>query len=124
MKNKLSTPAGGGLVYSTEGGRMCPTCRKPVTQCACKAAGSAAPRGDGVVRVSLETKGRGGKAVTVVKGLALDAQSLEAEGKRLRSACGAGGTVKDGVVEVQGDHCARVIALLAANGWTVKRAGG
>jgi translation initiation factor 1 len=115
---------GSGLVYSTEGGRMCPACRRPVADCICKAAAPAAPRGDGIVRVSRETKGRGGKAVTLVRGLDLDAEALAALGKRLRAACGAGGTVKDGVLEVQGDHCERVMETLAKEGWTVKRAGG
>ena len=113
----------GGLVYSTEGGRMCPGCRRPLAACSCKA--SAAPAGDGVVRVSRESKGRGGKTVTLVRGLALDAQALATLGKRLRSACGSGGTVKDGVIEIQGDHAERVIALLQADGiGPVKRAGG
>ena len=62
MKNKLSGLASlGGLVYSTESGRMCPDCRHPVAQCTGKAQ-AALPQGDGVVRVSRETKGRGGKA--------------------------------------------------------------
>lgn len=122
MKNKLST---GGLVYSTEAGRMCPVCRQPVAQCTCKAAAAAAPAGDGVVRVSRETKGRGGKAVTLVKGVALGAEALTALGKQLKAACGSGGTVKDGVIEIQGDHVERVVAALKAQGHThVKRAGG
>lgn len=112
----------GGLVYSTDAGRMCPTCRQPVAQCLCKA--PAAPTGDGVVRVSRETKGRGGKAVTVVKGVLLDAGALGELGKQLKTAYGTGGTVKDGVIEVQGDHCERVMQLLKAQGYTVKRAGG
>ena len=124
MKNKLSGLASlGGLVYSTEAGRMCPDCRQPVAQCTCKAQ-AALPQGDGVVRVSRETKGRGGKAVTLVKGVLLDAAGLAALGKTLKNACGSGGTVKDGVIEVQGDHCERVIELLKAQGHTVKRAGG
>jgi translation initiation factor 1 len=113
----------GGLVYSTDSGRMCPTCRRPVADCACKAA-AAPPAGDGIVRVSRETKGRGGKAVTLVRGVPLAGEALAALGKRLRSACGAGGTVKDGVIEVQGDHAERLVELLAAQGWRVKRAGG
>jgi translation initiation factor 1 len=117
-------PFAGGLVYSTDAGRMCPTCRRPTSACACRARTSAAPAGDGVVRVSRETKGRGGKAVTLVRGLPLKTDALEALGKRLRTACGAGGTLKDGVLEVQGDHAERVVALLQADGWTVKRAGG
>jgi translation initiation factor 1 len=113
----------GGLVYSTEGGRMCPQCRHPVAACQCKAAPRHAA-GDGVVRVSRETKGRGGKAVTLVRGVPLEPDALAALGKQLRNACGAGGTLKDGVLEVQGDHVERVMQLLQQQGWTVKRAGG
>lgn len=112
----------GGLVYSTESGRMCPGCRQPVAACTCKA--TAAPVGDGVVRVSRQTKGRGGKAVTLVKGVALDPVALAALGKQLRTACGAGGTVKDGVIEVQGDHCDLVMEQLTKLGHRPKRAGG
>ena len=111
------------LVYSTDGGRTCPQCRHPVGQCAC-AVKSAAPSGDGVVRVSRETKGRNGKEVTVISGLALDAAALDRLGKQLKAACGCGGTVKAGVVEVQGDHRDRVVAELEKLGWRVKRAGG
>jgi len=122
-KNRTSgLSALGGLVYSTDAGRMCPDCRQPVTQCTCKA--PVAPTGDGVVRVSRESKGRGGKAVTIVKGVLLNAAALGELGKRLKTACGTGGTVKDGVIEVQGDHCERVIQLLKDQGYTVKRAGG
>ena len=120
MKNLRST---GGLVYSTDSGRMCPACRQPVAQCVCHLK-KPAPVGDGIVRVSRQTKGRGGKAVTVVTGLALDAPALTELGKKLKSTCGSGGTVKDGVIEVQGDHCDKVVATLQAQGWTVKRAGG
>jgi translation initiation factor 1 len=114
----------GALVYSTESGRMCPACRKALAACVCRSLAQAPPTGDGVVRVSRETKGRGGKAVTLVRGLSLDDAALAALGKRLRTACGAGGTSKDGVLEVQGDHVARVMALLQQEGWSVKRAGG
>jgi translation initiation factor 1 len=110
----------GGLVYSTEGGRMCPACRQPVGACRCDAAAASAG-GDGIVRVSRETKGRGGKAVTVVRGTGAQAPEL---GKQLRTLCGSGGTVKDGAIEVQGDHCDRVVAFLKDAGWTVKRSGG
>lgn len=112
----------GGLVYSTEHGRMCPDCRQPQAQCICKAA--PVPQGDGIVRVSRETKGRGGKAVTLVKGVLLETAALAQLGKQLKAACGTGGTVKDGVIEVQGDHVERVIEALKKQGYTVKRAGG
>lgn len=118
----MKTTSQGGLVYSTETGRMCPACRHPLAQCACKA--SAGPRGDGNVRVSLQTKGRGGKSVTLVRGLALEDDALSALGKQLRSACGSGGTVKEGVIEVQGDHVERIMDALAKQGYRPKKAGG
>ena len=113
----------GGLVYSTETGRMCPECRQPVAQCICRSA-RPQPAGNGVVRVSRETKGRAGKGVTLVKGLPLAPIELVALGKQLKAACGSGGTVKDGVIEVQGDHVERVMAALVAQGYVVKRSGG
>ncbi len=121
----ISNPATGlgGLVYSTDSGRICPACRQPVAHCTCTATPTS-PRSDGVVRVSLDTKGRAGKGVTVVRGLALDAAALATLGKQLKAACGSGGTVKDGTVEVQGDHCERVMAVLKAQGFVVKRSGG
>lgn len=76
------------------------------------------------MRVSRETKGRGGKAVTLVKGVLVDAATLAELGKQLKAACGTGGTVKDGVIEVQGDHIERVMHILKTQGHTVKRAGG
>jgi len=119
----MRKPGSGGLVYSTDGGRMCPGCRRPLAECRCATA-TARPAGDGIVRVSRETQGRGGKAVTLIRGVALDDAALVALGKRLKAACGSGGTVKDGVIEVQGDHCERVIESLRKEGWVVKRAGG
>ncbi|MGK2900096.1 MAG: translation initiation factor Sui1 [Burkholderiaceae bacterium] len=112
----------GGLVYSTDSGRMCPACRQPIAACVCQR--KTVPTGDGIVRVSRETKGRAGKGVTLVKGLALDAAALTQLGKQLKAACGSGGTVKDGVIEIQGDHVERVIERLQQAGWTVRRAGG
>ena len=111
------------LVYSTDHGRICPECRQPQDRCVCKSL-RAVPAGDGIVRVRREVQGRGGKAVTVVRGVPLDAAGLKALGQELKAACGSGGTVKDGVIEVQGDHVERVIERLQARGWVVKRAGG
>jgi translation initiation factor 1 len=112
------------LVYSTDSGRICPACGKPVASCDCAAQARARPKGDGVVRVSRETKGRGGKAVTVVRGVDGDDAALTALAKQLKAACGSGGTVKDGAIEIQGDHGDRVIAHLKAQGRVVKRSGG
>jgi translation initiation factor 1 len=117
------------LVYSTDSGRICPDCGKAMAQCAClskaqASAQAARAKSDGVVRVWLDSKGRGGKSVTLVRGLALDGAALLALCKQLKAACGSGGTVKDGVIEVQGDHVATVMAALQKLGHTVKRAGG
>ena len=112
------------LVYSTDSGRTCPVCRQALAACICKQQAQAVPEGDGSVRVSREKQGRGGKTVTLVRGLPLDAAALAALGKQLRAACGAGGTAKDGVLEVQGDHVERVLAWLQAQGRAAKRAGG
>src|SRR5215470_17926830 len=111
-----SRSPGGGLVYSTEGGRMCPVCRRPVADCSCRKAPAPAAPPDGIVRVLRETKGRGGKAVTVVRGAPGDAAALARLGQELKAACGTGGTVKDSAIEVQGDHVDKVLALLQQRG--------
>ncbi len=121
-RQDMKRSSSGGLVYSTDGGRMCPECRSALSACTCKA--KAAPVGNGIVRVSRSTKGRGGKCVTLVDGLALDAAALSVLAKGLRTACGSGGTVKDGVIEVQGDHCEPVMAFLRKHGHDPKRTGG
>ncbi|MEY4562218.1 MAG: translation initiation factor Sui1 [Pseudomonadota bacterium] len=113
------------LVYSTDnGGRICPSCNHPMPSCTCKQA--KLPPTDGVIRVSRETKGRKGKGVTLVKGAPLDLPGLTALGKTLKAACGSGGTLKDGVIEVQGDHIEQVLTLLKKlhPTWVIKRAGG
>lgn len=79
---------------------------------------------DGIVRVSRETKGRKGKGVTLVTGLRLAPEPLEALCRELKQRCGAGGSVKAGVVELQGDHREVVLAELQARGFTAKLAGG
>lgn len=112
----------GGLVYSTEHGRMCPTCRQPEAACRCREARR--PAGDGTVRIRRETAGRNGKAVTVIRGVPLADAELAALGKALRQRCGSGGTVRDGVIEIQGDHVALLLPLLRERGWTVKQNGG
>jgi translation initiation factor 1 len=81
-------------------------------------------RGDGIVRVRRETAGRGGKTVTTVRGLPLGEDDLRALAGRLKRRCGSGGTARDGVIEIQGDHRAAVVAALEAEGHTVKLAGG
>lgn len=110
-------------VYSTESGRHCPKCGKPVAECICKKTPSR-PAGDGIVRVLRESKGRKGKTVTLVTGLTLDDTSLQKLATDLKRQCGAGGAIKDGVIEIQGDHRDTVFEILKKLGMTVKKAGG
>ena len=111
------------LVWSSEQGRVCPGCGKAAASCICKKQVTR-PAGDGVVRVRRETKGRGGKTVTVVLGVPVGDSALKVLAGDLKCRCGTGGTAKDGVIEIQGDFCDLVIAELAKRGFTVKRAGG
>ena len=113
----------GGLVYSTDGGRMCPCCRRPEADCVC-VRDTARIGGDGVVRISRQTKGRKGAGVTLITGLPGNAVQLAQVAKKLKALCGVGGSVKDGVVELQGDQRARVRAALEKDGLKVKLAGG
>ncbi len=85
---------------------------------------AAAVAGDGVVRVRRETRGRGGKTVTTVSGIPLAGPDLKDLAKDLKRLCGTGGAVKDGVIEIQGDHRDTLVAELEARSYTVKRAGG
>jgi translation initiation factor 1 len=115
---------GNGIVYSTEHGRICPACGKPVGECVCRDEKKAIPAGDGIVRVSRETKGRKGKGVTVITGVGLDEQGLRSLAADLKRRCGAGGTVKGDTIEIQGDHRDLLLEELSKRGYTVKRAGG
>lgn len=112
------------LVYSSESGRICPTCNKPVAGCVCRKPKAFTPPSDGVVRVGRETKGRKGKGMTLITGVPLPSDELKKLAKELKQKCGTGGTLKDGVIEIQGDHREKLIELLQAKGWTVKRSGG
>jgi translation initiation factor 1 len=102
---------------------MCAECGRSADECRCGKKSSSAPS-DGVVRVSRETKGRKGKGVTLVTGVPLGGSDLADLAKQLKNKCGAGGTIKGGVIEIQGDHRDRVVAELQTKGWTVKRSGG
>lgn len=117
------------LVYSTGAGRLCPECARPVAECRCRRSkparpAAAAPPGDGIVRVARETKGRRGKGVTVITGVPLTGEALEQFATQLKKRCGSGGAVRDGVIEIQGDHRDALLVELGRLGYTVKRAGG
>jgi translation initiation factor 1 len=96
----------------------------PVAHCQCRRKKPSAPAGDGVVRVRRELKGRRGKAVTTIAGVPLDDDGLHDLASELKRRCGSGGSVKEGVIEIQGDHRDELVPLLEDRGFTVKRAGG
>jgi len=114
---------GARLVYSTESGRLCPQCHRPVADCVCGKDRPAAT-GDGIVRIRRETKGRGGKAVTVVDGIPLAEGELKLLAKALKQRCGVGGSVKSHTIEIQGDQRTLIKAELEARGYQVKLSGG
>jgi translation initiation factor 1 len=111
-------------VYSTDRGRFAPA--PPRATSPSRGPGASASRvpDDGVVRLFRDRGGRNGKTVTVIRGLPERGGALEARAAELKRLCGAGGGVKDGAVEIQGDHRERVAARLRELGYTVKLAGG
>ncbi len=116
-------PRNSSLVYSTDSGRICPACRHPSAQCQCKKRSTATPS-DGIIRLRRETKGRKGKGVTLIDGLGMEADALSSFAKTLKNKCGSGGTVKDGIIEIQGDHRQFLATFLQEAGYKVKLAGG
>lgn len=112
------------LVYSTDGGRRAPQRGTGKGGNAPAPGAGPSPPRDGVVRVGRQTAGRKGKGVTVVTGAPVRGAQLEALAKELKELCGAGGTLRDEVVEIQGDHRDRIVAALQERGWRVKRVGG
>lgn len=115
-----------GLVYSTEHGQTCPDCRQPLDGCQCAEQAEQARLAalDGIVRIRRETSGRKGKGVTTISGLPLASAELKALAKQLKQRCGTGGAVKEGIIEIQGDHRATLKEALEDRGYTVKLAGG
>jgi translation initiation factor 1 len=116
-------------VYDTDRGRTdrCSYCRRRLEACVCpnrQSSQSKPSSGDGIVRIWLDRKGRRGKTVTVVKGLAGGERELAEVAATLKRLCGSGGTVVEGNVEIQGDHRERVAAKLTELGHKVKLAGG
>lgn len=113
------------IVYRSDLGRICPGCRRPLAQCACKdARGKSVRPGAGAVRVARATQGRGGKVVSVITGVPLGDAELNALAAELKKRCGSGGTVRDGVIEIQGEHRDTLVAELARRGYAARRAGG
>ncbi len=122
VKKASSFAALGGLVYSTDSGRHCPDCSQPVDACTCKQ--TLIPEGDGIARVRRETKGRGGKTVTTISGVPLAEEPLKDLASVLKKRCGCGGSLKEGVIEIQGDHVELLLAELIKQGFKAKKSGG
>lgn len=112
------------LVYSTDSGRICPSCKKPLAACTCKKQQAPPVPADGVIRIRREVKGRGGKTVTVTSGFQLDDDGLKQLAAELKRRCGTGGSVKDGEILIQGDHRETILAELKKRGFAAKLAGG
>jgi translation initiation factor 1 len=111
------------IVYSTGVGSLCPNCRRAVRECVCPKGAPGAAKA-GAVRVGRETQGRAGKGVTTVAGLPMTLAEIEALATKLKKRCGSGGTVREGVIEIQGDHRDTIVAELIKLGWPAKRSGG
>ncbi|MBY5926697.1 MULTISPECIES: translation initiation factor Sui1 [unclassified Halomonas] len=116
----------GSLVYSTEHGDICPQCRAPKEACRCDEIADQArlEELDGIVRIRRETSGRKGKGVTTISGVPLAEKELKALAKELKKRCGTGGALKDGIIEIQGDHRQVLKEALEKKGFKVKLAGG
>jgi translation initiation factor 1 len=117
MRNKNPT------VYSTDSGRICPSCGKPVANCICKKTAHRAAS-DGIVRILRDSKQRKGKTVTLITGVVGSDETLRNLLSDLKRLCGCGGTLKDGILEIQGDHRDMIFQELKKRGYTVKLAGG
>jgi len=109
-------------VYSDQHGRLCPNCGNPLKACTCKT-NTPPTKGDGIARIQRETKRRKGKGVTLITDLGLDAEQLKTLAKELKQRCGTGGTIKDGIIEIQGDHRDLLLELLQQRGFKTKKAG-
>jgi translation initiation factor 1 len=119
----MKKPKTKGLVYSTDTGRTCPGCGHPVKQCCCSTEKNR-QQGDGVVRISRQTKGRKGSGVCLITGVDLGGTELKKLAKQLKKKCGSGGAVKNGVIEIQGNHREVLVDALIKLGFKAKLAGG
>ena len=115
------------LVFSTESSSTCPGCHKSLRKCKCRLVqdkGNPRQIVDPPIRISRESKGRKGKGVTLISGLEMNEADLKTLSKKLKALCGSGGTVKNGIIEVQGDHRDKIKQEMDKQFKNVKLAGG
>jgi translation initiation factor 1 len=128
------------LVYTTDGANNCPDCKRPLRKCQCKTSSKTSSKSsgkdqgknftnsqgqrDGIIRIGRETKGRKGSGVTLISGLQLTDKELQQCARQLKTLCGSGGTIKQGVIEIQGDHRQLIKQHLEQRYAQVKLAGG
>lgn len=113
-------------VYSSEFGRVCPNCKNPIKKCNCNKnkKQTSIIKNDGIVRLRIDRKGRGGKSVTLIEGLQKSDEDLKTLAKEIKKQCGTGGAVKDGIIEIQGDVRDFLLLFFQNKGIKVKKAGG
>ena len=123
----MSRPGRDRAVYSSEHGRLCAQCGRPSKRCSCPTyprRAASKSTGDGIARVGRTSKGRGGKTVTTITGLQVQPDDLAALARDLKRLCGTGGSVKAGVIEIQGDRREEIMQELARREIPAKRSGG
>jgi len=111
------------LVYSTGTANECPRCQRALHKCRCQTQQPQSESGNGV-RIQRQTKGRGGKEVTVISGFTLPANEIKILAKKLKTQCGSGGSVKGSSIEIQGDQRQKVLLALQEAGFEVRLGGG
>ena len=115
------------LVYSTGAGKICTACNQPVRDCKCspkKKNRDKVSYTDETIRVRREVKGRKGKTVTMISNVPLNNTDLLQLASEMKHKCGTGGSVKEGIILIQGDRVADIILMLEQKGFQAKRSGG
>ncbi|GAP41389.1 SUI1 family translation initiation factor [Flexilinea flocculi] len=114
------------VVFSTESGRICPNCGFPKQSCICKNSktASAASFPDGIIRVRREKQGRAGKEVSIIRGISGSLKDLQIHAGNIKKQCGAGGSIKDGEIIIQGDHIEFIMNYFTKLGMKIKKDGG
>jgi translation initiation factor 1 len=113
------------VVYSTEKGRICPDCGFPEKECRCRTKKTSKKLfDDSIVRIRKEKRGRNGKEVTSIQGIPLSEQAIQSIASDIKKKLGTGGTIKDGIIEIQGDRVEFIAEYFIKLGYKVQKNGG